>query len=594
MLSVKSDLSSTSNFSDAIDSTPINDASPVKLRKDELTVGVYGHELKWWSQSKVKTTLIAAEVDVASVDKKKGDMYAFVTFPSLEAKLAGQAAIVRLTDKKGKTCFRVKEVEKGTSAKVDKREQWKTESKESYRKRHASEQEKKENEDNAEKKAKVDKMERTIEDQVTPCWRVPYEEQLKSKQADMEKVVRKWIFEMKKFAPELIVEAPEFLISPTIPSPIIEGYRNKCTFAIGADGKGSYVVGFTLGRFGTEESHMAAPDNCLHIPEIAKRCASLMTTFVKSHISELSVYDKESHEGFWRMLQVRNTHREVMITVQFHPDFAPPELQARVFEEMIRYWREAFDSPSFELPFSLVSLQVQAWGGLSNAAPDDLATKLLYGSEFITQRLLGLDFRISSNSFFQVNTPATEALYSLAGDWAGLTPQTLLLDVCCGAGSIGLTLANRVSKVIGFEVVPDAVEDAKANAIRNGVTNASYLCGKAEDTLRKVVEGLGEEQHVVAIVDPPRAGLHFEVVNALRKCRLINTIIFIMCNPSQCLENMKRFLGPRSKSVRTSPFVMTKAVPVDLFPHTKLTELVVMLERKNCVSSEFTSGNTLA
>jgi tRNA (uracil-5-)-methyltransferase len=133
-------------------------------------------------------------------------------------------------------------------------------------------------------------------------------------------------------------------------------------------------------------------------------------------------------------------------------------------------------------------------------------------------------------------------------------------------------------QVVGLEIVPDAVKDATHNAELNNVTNARYICGKAEETLKTCLEQY-RDVPVIAVVDPPRAGLHHETLNALRRCNSIKTIVYVMCNPRQCTDNIKRLLGPCSKKLRQMPFRVVKAIPVDLFPHTPHTELVVMLER---------------
>jgi tRNA (uracil-5-)-methyltransferase len=138
---------------------------------------------------------------------------------------------------------------------------------------------------------------------------------------------------------------------------------------------------------------------------------------------------------------------------------------------------------------------------------------------------------------------------------------------------------SKVKEVVGLEIVPDAVQDATHNAELNGVTNARYICGKAEETLKTCLDAYGPDVPIIAVVDPPRAGLHYETVNALRRCRQIKTIVYVMCNPRQCTDNIKRLLGPCSKKLKQAPFQCVKAVPVDLFPHTPHTELVVMLER---------------
>ena len=132
----------------------------------------------------------------------------------------------------------------------------------------------------------------------------------------------------------------------------------------------------------------------------------------------------------------------------------------------------------------------------------------MHGIPYIEERLLGLTYRVSASAFFQVNTPGAEQLCGLLKSLCNVGPETVLLDVCCGTGTLGLSLANSVKRVIGIEICVPAVLDARANAERNGVKNATYIAGRAEETTRKLLESLTEAERssLVAIVDPPRAG----------------------------------------------------------------------------------------
>jgi len=132
---------------------------------------------------------------------------------------------------------------------------------------------------------------------------------------------------------------------------------------------------------------------------------------------------------------------------------------------------------------------------------------LLLGERFIEETLLGKRFRISPTSFFQTNTRAAEVLYTAIGDCCTEgDSETILLDLCCGTGTIGLTLASRVKKVIGVEMVEEAIADAKLNAALNGIQNVEYHCSKVEDVIDEIIKSAGSSP-IVAVVDPPRNGL---------------------------------------------------------------------------------------
>lgn len=203
--------------------------------------------------------------------------------------------------------------------------------------------------------------------------------------------------------------------------------------------------------------------------------------------------------------------------------------------------------------------------------------------------MLGTRFRISPTSFFQVNTPAASVLYDLVRQWCGdLDANTTLFDVCCGTGTIGLCIGKnsaQLKEIVGLEIVEDAVLDARANATLNNITNARFLVGKAEDTIFKVVgeypniKKQSDSHKFIAVLDPPRGGVHGKVLKALRDCEAITRIIYVSCNPNSLVNDASVLCRYPSKSSPGAPFVPVVARPVDLFPHTPHTELVMMFQR---------------
>jgi len=230
------------------------------------------------------------------------------------------------------------------------------------------------------------------------------------------------------------------------------------------------------------------------------------------------------------------------------------------------------------------SLYIQLHSGVSNVAPSSSAPVLLLGSPAIIETLSSLSFRISPSSFFQTNTAAAETLYATVKRYCSLSPATTVLDVCCGTGTIGQVLAAEVKAVIGLELVEDAVVDARSNAELNGLSNTRYVCGKVEDTMAAVLKEVqgagGDGRDVVAVVDPPRVGLHGSVVRVLRDCAWLRRIVYVSCSPKSLSENLVTFCQRESKRVRGRPFVCKKAVAVDMFPHTDHCEMVVLMERE--------------
>ncbi|EOD37093.1 hypothetical protein EMIHUDRAFT_471521 [Emiliania huxleyi CCMP1516] len=221
-------------------------------------------------------------------------------------------------------------------------------------------------------------------------------------------------------------------------------------------------------------------------------------------------------------------------------------------------------------------------GGLETAE----GVETVLGREYIEETLLGLSFRISPDAFFQVNTLGAESLLTLLRAQCSLGPDSVLLDVCCGTGTIGLAMARSVKRVIGIESNAQAVADAAANAARNGITNAEFICAKAEQATRQVLERLtpSELDSLVAIVDPPRAGLHPDVVKALRRCAPLRRLLFVACHAPAFVTNAVSFCRPTSPSFAGVPFELVQAWPIDLFPHTPHCELVTLLERSDLVA----------
>ncbi len=293
-------------------------------------------------------------------------------------------------------------------------------------------------------------------------------------------------------------------------------------------------------------------------------------------------------------------------------------------------------------PFYLKRLLMQVHNGVSNAAgPNAQLFDLENGNTStakqisISENLCGLRFSLSATAFFQVNTCAADILYQIAGEWASPHGRSLVLDICCGTGTIGITLAKKVQKVIGVDIVEDAIEDAKANATVNGITNCEWIAGRAENVLPSILktyaplvtpserpgltkarysapsaeesgsEGLsfpdrchkgepdvsmdnairGSKSYpfddIVAIADPPRAGLHRNVLLALRKESCVRRLVYVSCNPDTMAADCAELCKPQGPDGMSGgvPFTPVKAMAVDLFPHTRHCEAVVLLER---------------
>lgn len=158
--------------------------------------------------------------------------------------------------------------------------------------------------------------------------------------------------------------------------------------------------------------------------------------------------------------------------------------------------------------------------------------------------------------------------------------KPVLLDLCCGTGTIGMVLAKHVDRVVGVEIVEDAIKDAVVNARNNNIENITFECAPVEKVIDKVINSIPKDQSIVVVLDPPRSGVHPDVIRAIRRCERIKRVVYVACNAHAAAEaNFGHFTRPSSKSLVGSMLGITRSQPVDLFPHTEHCELVVQFSR---------------
>ncbi|MGN0968521.1 MAG: 23S rRNA (uracil(1939)-C(5))-methyltransferase RlmD, partial [Oscillospiraceae bacterium] len=266
-------------------------------------------------------------------------------------------------------------------------------------------------------------------------------------------------------------------------------------------------------------------------------------------------YDERAHKGLVRHVYVRtNAAGESLCCLLVNGKALPRE------EELVAALRSA------EPGLAGVVLGINE--KKTNVILGD-SYRTLWGRDHLEETLCGLRFRLSVPSFFQVNRAQTEVLYSKALELAALTGNETVLDLYCGIGTISLALAKNARRVIGAEVVPEAIEDAGDNARRNGITNAEFFCGDAEDIAAKLAaDGLKPD---VITVDPPRKGLAPGVVDAIVRMAP-QRVVYVSCDPATLARDVKRF-AEQGYQPRT-------ALTVDLFPRTSHIETIACLDRK--------------
>jgi len=437
-------------------------------------------------------------------------------------------------------------------------------------------------------------VDKTVKQKAAPLLEYDYATQLGMKETYVKSAVRAFTKQAKLKSEEhgstvewtepewsLRTKAPVHCgcpLDPIIGTPAehLEGYRNKCEFTIGHNAAGELEVGFVRKIQDDMQPLIDSAEDIPHVPAVMKRFASVVRDCVKA--SPFPVFDRrrEAKSGVWRLVMCRlSANGSMMVMVQ----------TASFPEEK----REALTKPLVEAllaaDLGVTSVFLQLNDAASDAAQPGAPLIHVHGEERLKMPLLGLTFEIGPLSFFQTNPITCALLYEKALSWLSPDSKALALDVCCGVGTIGLCMAKRCRKVVGLELVPEAVESAKQNAALNGISNASYHAGKAEDVLPdllpKLLAELGPDCEVAAVLDPPRPGLHKDVLQALRDCAQLTRIVYISCNPESLAEDVVKLTAASREG--EDPFVPVRAVAVDMFPHTVHVEMVLLLERKSRV-----------
>ena len=323
-----------------------------------------------------------------------------------------------------------------------------------------------------------------------------------------------------------------------------EHYRNKSQYPVGADGS----IGFFQAR-----THKVVPiRRCLIQTETADRTAQAVGEWMRRY--KISAYDETTGKGLVRHVCVRvNRKGESLCCVVVNGNKVPrePELAAYVTAAVSH----------------TVGVLLNSNTRRGNVILGD-KYRTLFGRNYLMDTLCGLKFKLSMPSFYQVNRDQAEALYGKALEFAGLTGNETVLDLYCGIGTITLCLAKAAKRVIGAEIVPPAIRDAKENALRNHVENAEFFCGDAADIAAKL-ESDGLRPDVVT-VDPPRKGLAPEVIASVAAMGP-EKVVYVSCDPAT--------LGRDVKIFREFGYEAKRAAAVDMFPGTAHVETVVLLSK---------------
>jgi len=414
-------------------------------------------------------------------------------------------------------------------------------------------------------------------------YKVPYAEQITRKQETVRKALRKIskdlvgtldrfgkdraLLKMRKNG-QVICEIEDVIESVNH----TEGYRNKCEFSVGYDDNDQLVVGFRGSSFKERPNYVidldgdtAATLTKCTIPTEMQPCANKFRDCIRG-FPEIKAYNELDFSGTWFSMTVRfsKNNGSMVAAIQIRDDTELPEtVLDKIREDML------------QVPF-LKSLTLKT---------NKSETRVLFGEQLWQESISGYKFQISPEAFFQVNTAQTELLYEAIGKQlktVNADKKNVLLDMCCGVGTIGICLSKGFDKVLGLEIVPEAVENAVKNAELNGIQNAEYLVGKAEETLPAALkEFSSDEWEISAILDPPRNGMERGIIESIRKHSKITRLVYVSCdvNSSRVQQNFLNLCRAPSKRVHGDPFKLTKAIPVDMFSHTPHIETIIVFDR---------------
>ncbi len=374
---------------------------------------------------------------------------------------------------------------------------------------------------------------------------LPYDEQLKLK----EQQVRGLLAE--------VCDPSSYVFEGVKGSPIADGYRNKMEFSFGDEYKdGPLALG--MHRRGSFYDIVTTSDCRIVHPDF---CRILRATLEYFSERGVSYYRKQQHTGYLRHLLVRRAVKTGEILVALVTSSQTETVPCRE-QELLAGWTEALRALALD----------GTYAGILHIKNDSLAdvvqsdrTQILYGQDCFYEELLGLRFRITPFSFFQTNSLGAEVLYETARSYVGETSGKVVFDLYSGTGTIAQIIAPVADKVVGVEIVGEAVEAARANAAANGLANCEFIAG---DVL-KVVDELTDKPDVI-ILDPPRDGIHPRALEKIIDFG-VDRLVYISCKPTSLARDLA--------VLQERGYAVEKVCCVDMFPATTNVETVCRLSR---------------
>ena len=346
------------------------------------------------------------------------------------------------------------------------------------------------------------------------------------------------------------VGLPDVTVESVRSTGACHGYRNKAQYPVGKIG-GKTVAGF----YATKSHNILPADGCLLQPPVFSDIVKAICTFCDE--KNISAYDEQSGRGLLRhiYLRVGTVTGQIMVCLVINSDKFPCA-------------NELCECLTLNFP-AVASIMLSHNTKNTNVVLGDRYTTL-FGTPYIEDVLCGLRFRIAPDAFYQVNHDGAELLYGIGAQKANLQGDETILDLYCGIGTIGMSMAGKAKSLIGIEIVPAAVECAGQNAAVNGLDNATFVCADAGDP-DTLLSCLGDTTPDLVVLDPPRKGSTNELIDALA-ARDIRRVVYISCDADTLARDCVRF--------KQNGYEIGAVTPVDMFPRTGHVECCVLLCRK--------------
>ncbi len=356
---------------------------------------------------------------------------------------------------------------------------------------------------------------------------------------------------------EHIGRIKDTLVHDTIPSELIFGYRNKMEFSCSDRrwllphelGQADVDIGFALGLHVPGTFHKVIDTReCLLQPNLGNHLMDEVRTFIRS--SDQPVYGLRSHIGYWRFLVLRHSvaHDRWMVNIVTAED------RRESVQPLADRLRDRYPK--------VVSIINNITSRKAGVAVGDVEYTLA-GSDIISDKIDGFEFEISANSFFQTNTRGAALLFKIVEKYAGLSGSETVLDLYSGTGTIPILLSEHSKAVTGIEIVESAVDDAEKNCRKNGISNCKFIRGDIRKCLSQI-----EQRPDVLIIDPPRAGMHKDVVKQVLELGA-GRLVYVSCNPATMARDLE---------LMQETYHLEEVQPVDMFPHTYHVEAVGKLK----------------